>query len=149
MKAQIYFSNLKRAITGTTIGAKQALDVNVLQTVSPGAGEIVQETRYHDNASTNIQSNVGNFVEIGTSPVASALGVNITKIMASCTFGEPIVIRKGANAAAAAGNPDLCLLNRGEKSEFPVSLVAGDRLWVRSKSGNAAVTGLLTLNLIG
>jgi len=149
MKAQIYFSNLKRAITGTTVGAKHALDVNVLATVSPGSAEVVQETRYHDNSSVNIQNNAGTFVEIGTSPAAAALGVAITKIKVNCTFGEPIVIRKGANAAAALAGSDLCLLNKGESNEFPVSLIAGDRLWVRSKSGNAVVSGLLTLNLIG
>lgn len=149
MKAQIYFANLKRAITGTTVGAKHALDVNVLATVAPGSAEVVQETRYHNNATTNIQSSAGNYVEIGTDPAASALGVAITKIKVNCTFGEPISIRKGANAAAADAGTDLCLLNKGEANEFPVSLIAGDKLWVRSKSTNSIATGLLTLNLIG
>lgn len=34
MKAQIYFANLKRAITGTLVGSKYAMDVNVVGSVT-------------------------------------------------------------------------------------------------------------------
>lgn len=147
MKAQIYFANLKRAITGTTVGAKQALDVNVVQSVVPaGSGQTVLETRFHDCASTGIQAVGGNFVEIET---AAALANTIAQMKVSATFAAPIQIRKAASAVAAAAAPDIALLNKGQTMEVPVNLVAGDRLWVRSASTATASTGHLTLNLIG
>lgn len=147
MKAQIYFANLKRAITGTTVGAKQALDVNVVQSVVPGGtGLSVLETRFHSCASTNIQGSGGSFVEIET---AAALANTISKMKVSCTFGEPISIRIGANAAAAAAANDIALLNAGQTADFEVSLASGDKLWVRSRTTTAVNTGYLTVNLIG
>jgi hypothetical protein len=147
MKASIYFANLKKALTGTKIGAKYALDVNVLQSVVPGgSGQTVLETRFHDTAVTQINNNAGAFVEIQT---AAALANTIAILRANCTFGEPIQIRKGANAGAAAANPDLCILNRGEAAQFPVSLIAGDRIWVRALMANPVNGGELTINLMG
>lgn len=147
MKAQIYFANLKRAITGTTVGSKQALDVNVVQSVIPGGtGLSVLETRFHECSVTNIQAKSGSFVEIES---AAALANTISKMKVSCTFGEPISIRKGANAAAAAAATDLALLNQGQTADFEVSLSSGDKLWVRSRTSTAINTGYLTLNLIG
>lgn len=147
MKAQIYFANLKRAITGTTVGSKQALDVNVVQSVVPGgSGQTVLETRYHDCAVDTINNNGGAFIEIET---AAALANTIALMKISCTFGQPIVIRKAANAGAAAAAADLAMVNKGQSLDVPVNLVAGDRLWVRSMSTTAVSSGLLTLNLIG
>ena len=147
MKAQIYFANLKRAITGTTVGASNALDVNVVQSVVPGAAGLeVLETRFHDCSVTNIQAVGGSFVEIET---AAALANTISKMKVSCTFGEPISIRKAANAGAAAAAADIALLNQGQSADFEVSLLAGDKLWVRSRTATLVNSGYLTVNLIG
>jgi hypothetical protein len=56
MRAQIYFSNLKRAITGTLVGGKYGMDVNVIATAT---GLNVLETRCHDTSAAQINGSGG------------------------------------------------------------------------------------------
>lgn len=121
------------------------MDVNVVASVS-GGGTQTLETRLHDCSVVNINDNAGAFIQIET---AAALANAISKMKVSCTFGEPIQIRKGANAAAALAGTDLALLNQGQTADFDVNLSVGDKLWVRSASANPVSTGYLALNLVG
>lgn len=151
----VWLNNLKKAATGTLVGTKQCLDVSPQNTaltpiyvsgIGSSAGA-VKETRFHDCSSTNIAAAGGTWVQIGG---ATALANTITKMKVSCTFGEPIGIRKAATAGAAAAlSDDNALLNQGQSTDFEVSFASGDKLWALSKSSNAITSGYLTLNLIG
>lgn len=164
MASPIFFPNLRkdgdRAVaTGTTVNVggedHACIDAFIQNTVAdpiPVAittSTFILETRFHDCSVTNIQDVGGVFVEIGTSPVAAATATAMSSMMLSCTFGEPVNIRLGANAAAAAAASDLVLVNQGQSMEVPVTIPLGSRIWVRSKSATAVNTGYLTLNLIG
>jgi hypothetical protein len=164
----IFLKTINKLVTGTNVTDSaavihRAMDVFARNSiadplyVSGVSGLTVKEVRYHDTSSVNIQANSGAFVEIGTgatSGLAAAVANTILNMKVACTFGEPIVIRKAASAAAAlaqevATTAPLAILNQGQSQEFPVSLVAGDRLWVQSKSATAITAGYLTLNLEG
>lgn len=148
-----YLSNLKKVVTGTAVSTKQCMDVAPQNTAgtplyisSVGAATYVRETRFHDCSSVNIAASGGTWVQIGGS---TALANTITKMKVSCTFGEPIGIRKAASAVAAAAlSDDHALLNQGQSADFEVSFASGDKLWVLSKV-NLVSSGYLTLNLVG
>lgn len=113
------------------------------------SGLQVLETRFHDMSSVTINDSAGLFVEIGT-PAGAAIASTIQRLQLSYTAGEPLCFRIGANAAAAAANPNKFIINQGEgPTTLDISLLAGDRLWVRSLSATAVNTGYITLNLIG
>lgn len=111
---------------------------------------VVRETRFHDTSSVAINDSAGAFVEIGTGGYAAVIGATpITSIQINCSFGEPVTIRKAASAVAAAAAVDLCILNRGEQETFGVSILTGERIWVRSLTSVAVSSGILTVNLAG
>lgn len=151
----VWLSNLKKAATGTLVGTSECLDVRPQNTagtpiyvsgVGAASGRVL-ETRFHDTSSTTINASGGTWVQIGG---ATALANTITKMKVSCTFGEPIGIRKAATAGAAAAlADDNALLNQGQSADFEVSFASGDKLWALSKSSNSISSGYLTLNLVG
>lgn len=51
MKAQTYFANLKRAVTGTTVGSSHAADVYIANTTLPVAFSAItmKEYRFQKN----------------------------------------------------------------------------------------------------
>jgi hypothetical protein len=166
----IHFPNLKAAnlrsvATGTQITDASAanhacLDVfarndaiNPLY-VSGVSGIRVRETRFHDAAGVNINDVSGAFVEIGTDPATAAaapaaIANTTSKLIISSTIGEPLCIRLGANAGAAALASDLCIINRGQSVEIDVALIATNQLWIRSLTSVAVTDGILTMNLCG
>lgn len=161
MSNVLYFPNIRSeggrpTATGTQVtdaaaSTKICLDTFVRNDNSnpifiSSSTKTVLETRFHDCSSTTINAVGGAFVEIAT---AAALANTIKLMKVACTFGEPISIRKAANAGAAATASDIALLNQGQSDDFEVSLVAGDRLWVRSRTSSNITSGYLTINLLG
>jgi hypothetical protein len=157
----LYLANLKRMASGTSlvVGAatKRCLDVFVRNDaahpifVAGVSGMSVLEYRFHDTNVTNINNSAGAYVEIDT---PAALANVIQKIIVSPTFGEPLIIRAAADAAAAAaqdlaGAAPVVVLNRGQTVTVEASLAVGDRLWVKSLSATLINSGELVLNLIG
>lgn len=89
MRAQIYFANLKKAITGTTVGAKQAMDVNVIQSVNSSG----------TNTNGSGTSSTVSTVKTETVP-ANAVGFVLMNLDTSSTN---IRWRIGSAASAAVG----------------------------------------------
>lgn len=115
--------------------------------VSAVSGMQVRATKYHDTASTNINDNAGLFVEVAT---VGAIGSAVTRLHITTTIGEPLDFRKGANAAAAAANPRLFVVNRGEGPlTLEVTLAATDQIWVRSLTTTNVTSGEIVMNLMG
>lgn len=154
----LYLANLKRMASGTSlvvgVATKRCLDVFVRNDASNPiyvagvSGLEVLEYRFHDCSSTQINQVGGAYVEIET---AAAIANTIQKMIICPTFGEPLIIRKAADAAAAAAQATapVAVLNRGQTLTIECSLVATDRLWVRSLSATDITSGELVVNLLG
>lgn len=145
-----YLYNLMKPQTGTLVGSKYCADVNVEGgsiSVVGITGVGVKTTRYHDCASVGINGNAGAFVALGS---GAALAQDISKIQLTSTIGEPLTIRVGVDAAAAAAASDLIVLNRGDGPvNLDVTIPSGSLLWIRSLTTVAIADGLLTANLMG
>lgn len=152
----IWALNLKRFITATTIGSKYSLDVNVANTaavpVSPSE-LAMREFRHQDTSVTAINARSGAFVQIGDTNFAAAdIANTITKLKVANNTGYPLIISKGADATAAASSANyLGVVNEGQTSEavFGVSLVATDKIWVRSMGSSSVSSGILVVTLFG
>jgi hypothetical protein len=150
----LWAQNLKKAITGTVIGSKRCIDVNVANTASVpvvfSSGYLL-EYRHHDAASTSINGNGGLFVELGTDPVAAALSNTITQLKVANNSGKALVFSKGANAAAAAAATPLMVVVAGQIGEAvsSVSLSSGDKIWVRAAGTTGVTSGVIVAQLFG
>ncbi len=103
--------------------------------------------RFHDSAAVQINANSGAFVEVET---AAAIASTVSKIHVTTTLGEPLAFRVAANAGAAAASTNGFNVNRGEGPlVLDFSMVAGDRLWVRSLTATAVTSGEVVLNFVG
>lgn len=151
---QIWARGLKQFITGTTNGAKHCLDVHVANTVGIAASSYAyKERRVHLPATTNIPGNGSAMIELdvlsGTTG-GTAIANTITELALSWNGGGIIEIGVGANAAAAAAATKLATLNEGQTKSFGVSLVAGDKVWVRRvESATAISAGTLVAVFLG
>lgn len=145
----VWLANLKEWVTGTTVSTKHGMDVNVINASLPVSltSVVVSETRWHDASSTNINATSGAYVEIGTSPAGVAVTADRTQIWVANTTGQPLSIRKAADASAAASADDLLLPAAGEGQIYGVSVLSGSKLWVRSKTSTAVTSGYLILHL--
>lgn len=155
MANPIYFQNLKTLnerpnATGTTIGVKTCLDVNVLNSVAvpvSTAQYSFQEYRYHDASATNINASSGAFIQVAT---AADIANTITELRINWHGGEPIVISSGADATAAALAANyLAVVHAGESFQVGCSLASGAKIWVRALKNAAIITDELIINLLG
>jgi hypothetical protein len=152
----IWALNLKRFITGTTIGSKYGLDVNIANTSTIPTSSIsptYREFRHMDASVTSINDRSGAFKEIGdTNFAASNVANTITEIRIANNTGYPLIVSKGADATAAATSSNfLGVVNEGQTSEakFGCALVAGDKLWVRSMGSSSVSAGIVVVTLFG
>lgn len=115
----------------------------------------VVQVAYHDCAIVGINDNAGAFVAVGINtntqaPAPFVFAQNTLTLQITVTEGEALQFRIGANAGAAAANPDKFIVNRGDGPvDLVCSFAATDRLWVRSLTTTAITDGLLTINFMG
>lgn len=150
----LWLPNLKKFLTGSTIGLKQALDVNVLNTVPVPVAPTnyaFKESRFMDASVTNIPASGSSFVEIGdTNFPAAAIANTIVELRLNWNGGGPIVISKGADATAAALSANrLNVIGSGQTISIGASLVATDKIWIRALKNAAITGGELTVALLG
>ncbi len=146
MSTVIRLWNLQQNATGTEIGSKNALDVNIANAspVPVTQGGDVLVTEFHNISSVNINGSAGAFVALGS---GSALASDIVQIQVSYTAGQPLEFGIGASAGAAVRK---FIINQGEgPTTLSVALSSGERLWVRSLSATGVTGGYITMNLIG
>lgn len=150
MKYGIWLPNIKKWLTGTTVGGSQALDVNVVQavatpTVITQAG--FKERRFMDAAVTQINKKSGLWKQIGdTNEAASDVANTITSMRVNLNLGAALVFGKGANSGAVT---EIGAAGAGQTSEFGVSLAAGDKIWVRALQDADVTVGELLVLLLG
>lgn len=143
MKAQTYFANLKRAVTGTTVGSSHAADVYIANTTLPVAFSAItmKEYRFQKMSDTAIPASGGTAIEIGDSAhVAADIATTCTQLKCSNNSGGAFNIYKGANSGALTL---LAAIAQGQTSEavFGVALVATDKVWVRAIENTAISSG--------
>lgn len=148
MNLPIWLPNIKKFLTGTTVGSSQALDVNIVAGAS-GASPTFKEYRFQDASVTQINGSGGSFVQIGDSGHAAAdIANTIAQMKVANNTGAALVIAAGANAAAAAAATPLAVVHAGQTSEavFTVALVATDKVWVRALQTPDITSGELLVN---
>lgn len=148
----IWLANLKKFVTGTSVGGKYAIDVNVANSITASLGSAAfKEARFHDASITGWNGVGGAWVQIdANSAVASATPANVantcTSMKANWNGGTPVMIGKGANAGAVT---QIAQLGAGESDTVGVTLSSGDKLWVKSVESAAVTDGKLSLKLLG
>lgn len=159
MGQQVYFHNLKIAgsypnATGTVVGSKSCLDVNVANSVPipiVQASYDWKEYRFMDPAVTNINASAGAFVEIGdTNHAAGDVANTIEEVRVNWNGGNALVISSGADATAAALQANwIGVVGAGQTIAFGFDLASGDKIWVRALQNAAVTSGELLINLMG
>lgn len=135
-------------MTGTLNGGKYSLDVNVSNSTLPIATSsyAYKEHRLHD-AATNIEASSGAFIQMAT---IADLANTIAELRVRNHTGSPLVFSKGADATAAATATNfLGVCHEGGEENFGVSLVSGDKLWVRAMKNVAVTSGEVLAILLG
>lgn len=152
MKQPIWLPNLKRFLTGTTIGSSRALDVNVANTtplpISPSELDLL-EYRYMDFGVTGINVLSGAYVQIGdTGHAAADIANTITKAKVANNSGRPLLIGSGANAGAVTV---FAVVAAGQTSEavYAAALAAGDKVWIKSLDEVAGDSGVVLVTFYG
>lgn len=155
MSTVIYFPNLKASgdrptLTGTMVGTKACMDVNVANSVAiPVAltSFSYKEHRFHDVSLTNINASAGAFIEVVT---AAAIANTITEMRVNWNGGAAFIISTGADATAAALSTNIiAAVGQGQTFAIGVSLASGDKVWVRAMENAAITDGQLTLMFLG
>lgn len=136
----VWLKNLKKFATGTANGSKQCIDVHVANTITTAAGALAyQERRFHDPGTTNIPASSSNPVQLdavfGTTAGANVSGSR-SQMMVNWNGGEAIEILLGATAGTAVA---IAAFGAGQTRTVGVTLVNGDKIWVRALK-NAAIT---------
>ncbi len=146
----LWVINLKQFITGTTVGGKYCLDVNVLNTVPvpvTPANYAFKEYRFHDVSLTNINASAGAFIQLVT---AADIANTIAEMRVNWNGGAALIISKGADATAAALAANiLAVAGAGQTFIIGAVLVAGDKVWVRAQQNVAITSGELTVSFLG
>lgn len=150
----LWLPNLKKFITGTLNGSKYALDVHVANTISTAATSLAyKERRLHLGASTTIPKRSSNMVQLDANSNAAAttpadVANTVTELGINWNGGDPIEIGVGANAAAAAA-AIIGSVGAGQTRSFGVSLVSGNKIWVRALKDTDLTDGELLVTLLG
>lgn len=144
----IWLVNLKDWLTGTTVGGKNGLDVNVINTSVPIAQTALAyaERRFHDAALTTIPASSSNPVQLdvlGASTPANVAGTR-TQMGVNWNGGAAVEILKGATAGAAVA---IAAFGAGQTRAVGVTLALNDKIWVRAIQGSTITSGELLVVL--
>lgn len=148
----LWLQNLKKFATGTLVGGKRALDVNVVNSVTViGGATVFKEARFHDAALTQINKRTGAWVQLDANSDAGAgtpadVANTCTQMLVNWNGSGAMQIGKGANAGAVSV---IDQLGSGQTETVGVNLVAGDKVWVRAIQDTDIVSGELTVKLLG
>jgi hypothetical protein len=148
----LWLQNLKRFVTGTIVGGKYALDVNVTNSITASLGSAAfKEARFHDAGVTNIPARTGTWVQLdANSDVAGSTPANVanscTAMLTNWNGSGALQIGKGANSGAVSVIEQI---GSGQTVTTSVSLASGDKLWVRAVQNAALTNGELTVKLLG
>jgi hypothetical protein len=148
----LWLQNLKDWATGTASGGKNGIDVNVINTVSTTGGALTyKERRFHLPASTTINKRSGAWVQLDVnSDVAPATPADVANTCSvlemNLNEGAAIEIGKGANAGAVTA---IAAGGAGQSKSVGVSLVSGDKIWIRALQDVDIVTGEILIVLSG
>lgn len=148
----IWLPNIKQWLTGTTISPTvQALDVNVANASLPInlAPLEYKEHRHMDFSVTTLPASAGVAVEIGdTNTPAANVANTCTELRVANNSGNPVNIYSGPNSGALT---QIGVAHAGQIGEavYGVSLVAGDKIWVRAIQNSAGTSGKLLVTLLG
>lgn len=152
MRWPLWLPNLKEFASGTTIGSKNSMDVNVANTASIPvniSSLTFKEYRTQDAADTAIPASGGTAVQVGdTAHPIAVIANTCTEMRLANNTGSALIIYKGANSGALTA---IGVCNQGQTSEavFGVSLVAGDKIWVRAVENTAVSAGIFMVTLTG
>lgn len=142
----IWLHTVRKWVTGTLIGSKYSLDVNVANTVAipttPSESAFL-EYRHQDFSVTGANASGGAYVEIGdTGTPAADIAATVSKMKVANNSGSSLLLGTGANAAAVTV---IAVVQAGQTSEavFGVTLVAGDKVWVKALENTAVSVGKL------
>lgn len=102
----------------------------------------------HDATATNINANGGAFVAFGS---AITIPASAKSIYLSSNLGEPVQVSLAANVGAAAASTQQVYLVQGGNpgASIPVTIGAGNKLFIRSLSATAITDGFITVNVVG
>jgi hypothetical protein len=144
----VWLVNLKDWLTGTTVGGKNGIDVNIINTTVPIAPSslVYAERRFHDASLTTIPASSSNPVQldvVGASTPANVSGTR-TQMAVNWNGGAAIEILKGATAGAAVA---IAAFGAGQTRAVGVSLANGDKIWVRAVQNVTVTTGELMVVL--
>jgi hypothetical protein len=159
MRAQVYFANLKKAITGALVTDASAVihrcaDVfarndssNPLFVTLSGGFTLQNLADIHDAASVNINAVSGAYKALGA---AITIPAGTDFIQVSSTLDEPCEIVFAANIGTiGAGSPRLYLVPGGAPGKLDFIPSTNNKAFVRSLSANPISSGYLALNCIG
>jgi len=147
----IWLPNLKKFMTGTTVGAKSGLDVNILNAAIPvvGASYVYKERRAHLPATTTINGSAGAWVELDVVPGTTggaAVANDILQFDVNWNGAGMLEFGKGANSGAVTV---IGAIGSGQTRSFGVSILTGNKVWVRSVKTTTVVDGELFVVLLG
>lgn len=144
--------NLKAWLTATASGGKNALDVNVVNSITASLGTAAfKEARFHDAALTNWNAVGGAWIQLDANSAAAAgtpanVANSCTAMKVDWNGGSPVMLGVGANAGAVT---QIAQLGAGESDTVGVILASGNKLWVRSVEGATVTDGKLSVKLLG
>lgn len=145
----LFFANVKKDnqqanATGTVVGSKTCLDVYVANSISTVAASYAYiEHRFHLPASTNINASTGAWIQLET---AADISDAIAEMRVNWNGGDAIQIGVGANAGAVSR---IGVFGAGQTAPVGVSLVAGDKVWIKAVQNSAITAGELLVTFLG
>lgn len=149
----LWFPNLKRFATGSSSGGKNAMDVNVINSITTAAGALAQkEFRFHLPATTNINARTGAWIQLdANSDVAGSTPADVantgTAIALNWNGGAALQVGVGATSGAVTV---LGTIGAGQTiSAIGATLASGNKLWVRALQNAAITTGELLVAVLG
>lgn len=143
----IWLVNIKDWMTGTTVGAKNGLDVNVINSSVPIAlsSYAYKERRVHLASATTIPASASSMIELdvlsGTTGAAD-IANTIAQMDLNWNGSGILEFGVGANAGAAAA-AIIASIGSGQTRSFGVSLTSGNKIWVRAVKNVALTSGEL------
>lgn len=150
----LWLPNLKKFMTGTLNGGKYSVDVNVSNSTLPVALSTYayKERRAMLASVTTIPGSGSAMIQVDAVPGTTGSGANIANTIAEMSVhwtGDGMIeFGSGADATAAAANI-IGSVGRGQEKSFGVTMVAGDKLWLRSVKTTTITDGELMINLLG
>lgn len=150
----LWLPNIKKFTTGRTVGSAQCIQVSVENTVPipiTPANYTYKERRFHLPATTNINGRAGAWIQLdansdnaGSTP--ADIANTISEMRISLNGSDALEIGKGANSGAVTV---IAAIAAGQTTAIGVTLVAGDKVWVRCIKSTASTGGELLVSFLG